>query len=125
MSNVQVRRIYEDVRDDDGRRVLVDRVWPRGVRKVDVALDDHVRDVAPSRELRQWYGHDPERFEEFRRRYLAELDEEEAADALRDLVEHAKNDRLTLLTATRNVAHSHAQVLAQRIREWLEAREGL
>lgn len=121
MGEVQVRRIYEAPSDDDGRRVLVDRVWPRGVRKADAALDDHLGDVAPSTELRRWYGHDPDRFEEFRRRYLAELGEEPAAGALAALVEQARAGRVTLLTATRDVERSQARVLADRINDELRS----
>ncbi|WP_182883221.1 DUF488 domain-containing protein [Microbispora sp. H10949] len=113
--DITYRRIYEESSPEDGRRVLVDRVWPRGMRKADAHLDEWLRDVAPSAELRRWYGHEPGRFAEFRRRYLAELREPErrqAVDHLRDLAGH---DRLTLLTATRDVEHSQAAVLA----EWL------
>lgn len=109
------RRIYEEASPQDGKRVLVDRVWPRGMRKEDAHLDEWLREVAPSNELRRWYGHDPARFAEFRRRYRAELrdaEHREAAEHLRDLAAH---ERLTLLTATKDVDHSQAAVLA----EWL------
>ena len=112
---ITYRRVYEDTSPDEGKRVLVDRVWPRGMRKEEAHLDEWLRDIAPSTELRRWYGHRPERFEEFRRRYLAELDDSDhrqAAEHLRDLAAHSK---LTLLTATRDVDHSQAAVLA----EWL------
>jgi uncharacterized protein YeaO (DUF488 family) len=72
-ADVRVRRIYDPVTADDGRRVLVDRLWPRGVSKADAHLDEWCKEVAPSDDLRKWYGHDPGRFEEFRTRYLAEL----------------------------------------------------
>lgn len=115
---IRYRRVYEDTAPDDGKRVLVDRVWPRGMRKEDAHLDEWLRDVAPSSELRKWYGHEPGRFTEFRRRYLAELRDDaghrEAAEHLRDLAAH---HRLTLLTATKDVDHSQAAVLA----EWLTA----
>ncbi|WP_327048079.1 DUF488 family protein [Microbispora sp. NBC_01189] len=113
--DVTYRRIYEESSPEDGRRVLVDRVWPRGMRRADAHLDEWLRDVAPSTELRRWYGHEPARFAEFRRRYLTELREparRQAVDHLRDIAGH---DRLTLLTATRDVEHSQAAVLA----EWL------
>jgi uncharacterized protein YeaO (DUF488 family) len=109
------RRIYEETSPDDGKRVLVDRVWPRGMRKEDAHLDEWLRDVAPSTELRRWYSHEPGRFSEFRRRYLTELREPRrlpAVDILRGIANH---DKLTLLTATRDVEHSQAAVLA----EWL------
>lgn len=119
MSRVDVDRVYHTHTAADGRRVLVDRLWPRGVSKADAALDDHVPDVAPSTELRHWYGHDPARFAEFRDRYLAELEAEPAASALEELVTQARAARLILLTATRDVEHSHASVLADRIRAQL------
>lgn len=119
MSDVRVRRIYDEAASADGHRVLVDRLWPRGVRKADADLDDHLTDVAPSNDLRQWYGHDPDRFDEFRQHYLAELDAEPAASHLATLVGYARQGRLTLLTATKDVEHSHATVLAERIRDEL------
>jgi uncharacterized protein YeaO (DUF488 family) len=112
---IAYRRVYEETSPQDGKRVLVDRVWPRGMRKEDAHLDEWLRDVAPSSELRKWYGHEPSRFTEFRHRYLAELRDaghREAAVQLRDLAGH---DRLVLLTATKDVDHSQAAVLA----EWL------
>jgi len=108
-------RIYDDASPADGVRVLVDRIWPRGVRKENAHVDEWLRDIAPSTELREWYGHDVERFDEFRRRYLAELgnaDHEAAIAKLRELVGHKK---ATLLTATRDVEHSHAAVLADQL----------
>ncbi|QYC41979.1 hypothetical protein Nocox_21875 [Nonomuraea coxensis DSM 45129] len=117
--NITYRRIYEEASPEDGRRVLVDRVWPRGMRKDDAHLDEWLRDVAPSSELRKWYGHEPGRFPEFRRRYLDELRDDghqPAADHLRELASH---DRLTLLTATKDVDHSQAAVLA----EWLSEKQ--
>lgn len=112
---ITYRRVYEEPSPKDGKRVLVDRVWPRGMRKEEARLDEWLRDVAPSTDLRKWYGHEPGRFAEFRRRYLAELRDaghREAVEHLRNLAGH---DRLMLLTATKDVDHSHAAVLA----EWL------
>ena len=114
-NDVTCRRVYEEAGPEDGTRVLVDRVWPRGVRKDDAPWDEWLRDVAPSTELRRWYRHDPERFDEFRRRYLAELDSPERRRAFTRLRELASDGRLTLLTATRDVAHSQAAVLAERL----------
>lgn len=95
--------------------MLVDRVWPRGLSRDDAALDDWRRDIAPSTGLRRWYGHRPERFEEFSRRYRAELDE--AGEAVEELVALARKGRLTLLTATRDLEHSNAAVLADYLRQ--------
>lgn len=107
---VQVKRIYDEPADSDGTRVLVDRVWPRGLRKDDARYDDWVKDVAPSTELRKWYGHDPDRFDEFRRRYRDELDGSESLDRLREM---AGKGTLTLLTATKDPEHSQAAVLRE------------
>lgn len=108
-----MKRIYERATRADGHRVLVDRVWPRGIRKQDAAVELWLKDVAPSTALRQWYGHDPERFDEFADRYRAELAEPERARALAQLRELADNGTVTLLTATRDPALSQAAVLAE------------
>lgn len=110
---VRARRIYDPPAGDDGARVLVDRVWPRGMSRARAQIDDWFRDVAPSTELRRWYGHDQERFEEFRRRYRTELASGPAAAALRRVAERATHERLTLLTATKDLAGSHAAVLVE------------
>jgi uncharacterized protein YeaO (DUF488 family) len=107
-----VRRVYDAPLADDGRRVLVDRLWPRGLRRDAAALDDWLRDVAPSAELRTWYGHEPARFAEFRRRYLAELAGPGERAALGKLRGFAAEGPLTLLTATKDAALSQAQILA-------------
>jgi uncharacterized protein YeaO (DUF488 family) len=109
---IRVRRVYEEPEPDDGTRVLVDRLWPRGLSKAKAALDEWCKDVAPSAELRTWYGHDPARFEEFARRYRLELDDPGRASALAHLRALAKDRPLTLLTATRQPEISEAAVLA-------------
>ena len=111
-AEIRIRRVYEDPSSDDGARVLVDRVWPRGLRKDAADLDEWAKDVAPSTELRKWYGHDPAKFDEFRRRYYQELEVPPARDALAELRDLAVGRGLTLLTATRDLDHSHAAVLA-------------
>lgn len=111
--DVRVRRVYEQPSPDDGARLLVDRLWPRGLSKANARLDEWVKDVAPSDDLRRWYGHDPERFVEFRRRYVAELREPERAEALARLTEAASRGTVTLLTATKDAGHSEAAVLAE------------
>ncbi len=114
---VKVRRAYEERRRGDGARVLVDRIWPRGLTKEKADLDEWCKPVAPSTALRKWYDHDPERFEEFGRRYRAELDEPERADALQHLRDLAKHRALTLLTATKHADISEAAVLADLLRD--------
>jgi uncharacterized protein YeaO (DUF488 family) len=115
--SIQIRRIYEDPSDDDGHRVLVDRLWPRGVSKEAAALDAWIREVAPSDELRRWYSHDPDRTSEFVTRYRSEVDHGDRGAALEELAALAATGRLTLLTATRDLRRSHAAVLAQLLRE--------
>ena len=116
-AKVQVRRAYEDLAQSDGTRVLVDRIWPRGLTKARAALDEWCKEIAPSTELRKWYGHDPERFGEFSRRYQAELAEPERAGALAHLRELAWGRGVTLLTATRRPEISEAAVLARLLRD--------
>ncbi len=114
---VRVRRVYEDPVASDGVRVLVDRLWPRGVSKEAAAVDRWLRDVAPSDALRRWYSHDRQRFDEFAERYRAELRQEPGSSALPWLLEQVRGGRhVTLLTATRDVEHAHAQVLAGLLR---------
>lgn len=109
---VQVRRAYDQPEPDDGQRVLVDRLWPRGLSKARAHLDEWCKVVAPSTDLRQWYGHDPDRYDEFARRYRAELVQPEQAAALAQLEELAAKGPLTLLTAAKRSDISEATVLA-------------
>jgi len=115
-AGVQVRRVYDTPAQEDGSRVLVDRIWPRGLAKAKANLDEWCKDVAPSTELRKWYRHDPARFEEFTRRYHAELRQPERSGALAHLRELAKDRTLTLSTATKQPEISEAEVLAQMLR---------
>lgn len=114
---VRVRRVYDAPEPEDGVRVLVDRLWPRGIRKDALDLDDWNKEVAPSAELRGWFGHDPEKFAEFASRYRDELDTVVGRAAL-DRLRALPHDRpLTLLTATKDVKHSQATVLADLLRQ--------
>lgn len=114
--HVQVKRIYDDPEPSDGARVLVDRIWPRGVSKERAQLREWCKQIAPSTELRKWYGHDPDRFAEFSNRYRAELADPERAAALTELNDLARREpMLTLLTATKDFQISEAAVLADII----------
>jgi uncharacterized protein YeaO (DUF488 family) len=113
---VRVRRVYDQPTADDGVRVLVDRVWPRGLSKDRARVDDWSKQVAPSTELRKWYAHEPDRFPEFTRRYLSELEDAEPAEALARLRALARERTVTLVTATKAVEISQATVLADAIR---------
>lgn len=108
-SHIRLKRAYAPATADDGTRILVDRLWPRGVSKAKAALDEWAKDLAPSTELRKWFGHDPERWEEFERRYRAELDGHgEALDRLRQL---AAASTVTLVYGARDERHNEAVVL--------------
>jgi len=112
-STIAVRRIYDPPSPADGSRVLVDRLWPRGVTKARADLDEWMRTLAPSTDLRQWYDHVPERFAEFARRYREELEQPEQAAALEQLRALAAKGPLTLLTATKDPELSEAAVLVR------------
>ena len=109
--SVELRRVYDEPDPSTGHRVLVDRLWPRGVRKDGAPVAEWAKDVAPSPELRRWYRHDPARFTEFARRYRAELGQPPAIDALKRLADTTRSRPLVLVTATRDVEHSGALVL--------------
>ncbi len=107
--DIQIKRAYEDPAPGDGHRVLVDRVWPRGRTKEELKLDAWLRDLAPSGELRKWFNHDPQKWDEFRRRYFSELDAH--AGELRPLRERAAGGRLTLVYGARDEQHNNAAAL--------------
>jgi uncharacterized protein YeaO (DUF488 family) len=112
---IRVRRVYESRVPADGLRVLVDRIWPRGLSKAAADLDEWCRDIAPSTELRRWYDHVPSRWPEFATRYGAELTDPSRALALEHLRHLAVDQDLALLTATRAITVSHAVVIAQHL----------
>jgi uncharacterized protein YeaO (DUF488 family) len=112
--DVRLKRASDPAEAADGYRVLVDRLWPRGVSKEKAQLDEWARELAPSSELRTWFGHDPARFDEFRRRYLEELAAHEAK--LAELRERASEGTLTLVYAARDSEHNDAVVLADLLR---------
>jgi uncharacterized protein YeaO (DUF488 family) len=110
---IQVARVYDHTTDQDGERILIDRLWPRGMTRSDAQIDEWCKQVAPSTTLRKWYGHDRDRFTEFRHRYRSELQSGEQAEALTHLRQLGKHRTLTLLTASRDVDISAAVVLAE------------
>lgn len=110
----RIKRAYEAPSPRDGTRILVDRLWPRGVKKTDAALSRWMKEIAPSNELRKWFGHDPARWEEFRRRYEAEL--EEKRELLGELRALAKKGPVTLVYSARDEAHNQAVVLLEMLR---------
>jgi uncharacterized protein YeaO (DUF488 family) len=112
--DVLLKRAYEPVAASDGYRVLIDRIWPRGVTREEARLNEWARELAPSGELRRWFGHDPARFEEFRRRYTEELGAHKGK--LWELRRHARHGRLTLVYGARDTEHNDAVVLAEILR---------
>ena len=114
-SRVWLRRAYDEPTHNDGYRILVDRLWPRGVSKVDLELDEWCRDIAPSDELRKWFDHDPARWDEFGERYRSELDDHR--DLLDGFVDRVERGRITLVYAARDEEHNNAIVLRAVIDE--------
>jgi uncharacterized protein YeaO (DUF488 family) len=114
--DIQVKRVYDPPNRNDGARVLVDRLWPRGARRETVELTVWLKDIAPSPELRRWFGHDPARFAEFSRRYRSELSaNKDAVGRLEDLM---KSGPVTLLYAAHDPEHNNARVLADYLKAW-------
>ena len=115
--DVRLKRAYEPASAEDGYRVLVDRLWPRGVSKEQAKLDEWDQELAPSRQLREWFGHEPDRFPEFRRRYIDELRANRAR--LRELRRRARTGTLTLVYSAHDSEHNDAVVLAEVLRRGL------
>lgn len=107
--DIQIKRAYDPPAAGDGARLLVDRLWPRGLTREAARIDEWLKDVAPSHELRRWFGHDPERWQEFLRRYAAELDAR--PDAWRPILERAARGRVTLVYSARDAEHNQARAL--------------
>ncbi len=115
--NIKLKRVYDPPSTEDGVRLLVDRLWPRGLKKAGARLDGWVREIAPSGALRQWFGHDPARWPEFQQRYFAELDAR--PEAWGGVLEHVRNGPVTLLYGARDPEHNNAVAL----KLYLERRE--
>ncbi len=108
---VKIKRIYDPASPDDGKRILIDRLWPRGIKKEEAKIDEWLRDIAPSTELRKWFSHDPEKWQEFKKRYKRELTDKE--ELLRKLKVEAKKGTITLLFAAKDTKHMNAAVLKE------------
>jgi uncharacterized protein YeaO (DUF488 family) len=113
---VRTKRIYDPAEPGDGYRLLIDHVWPRGISKARARLDEWARELAPSDELRRWFGHDPKRFAQFRSRYRREL-RDQADNRLDELRARARRGALTILYAARDREHNNAVVLAEVLKE--------
>ncbi|MDD5559230.1 DUF488 domain-containing protein [Candidatus Methylomirabilis sp.] len=117
---IQVKRVYEPPTPDDGTRFLVDRLWPRGIKKEDLRVDQWVKEVAPSDALRLWFAHDPGKWNEFRRRYFAELNSK--PDVWLPIVDVARQGNVTLLYSARDTQHNNAVALKEYVEKRLAAR---
>jgi uncharacterized protein YeaO (DUF488 family) len=115
MMTVKIKRVYEEASKDDGFRILIDRLWPRGVSKEKAAIDLWLKEVSPSTELRKWFGHDPEKWEEFRTRYFKELDR--AKDAVDQIRRQAKKGTVTLIYGTKAEPYSNAEALLEYLKK--------
>lgn len=118
---IGIQRIYDDARDASGKRVLVDRVWPRGISKDEANLDHWYKDIAPSTELRKWFGHDPKLWAAFKQKYRKELKAQDMRQLLKELADMARSDGLTLFYGARDDEHNHAVVLREVLEEMLES----
>jgi uncharacterized protein YeaO (DUF488 family) len=112
---IQTKRVYDDASNNDGYRVLVDRVWPRGVSKEQAKLDDWMKEIAPSKDLRKWFGHESGKFEEFKSRYKKELEDKE--DLVNQLAEKSTQKKVTLLYGAKDEKHNQAVVLESVLKE--------
>jgi uncharacterized protein YeaO (DUF488 family) len=108
---IRLKRVYDKPAKSDGRRVLVDRIWPRGLRKKEAQVDEWLRGIAPSTRLRKWFGHDPARWTEFKKRYAAELDDQR--DRIKELAQEARKRTVTLLFAAKDIEHNNAAALKE------------
>ena len=109
MKTIQIKRVYDAPSENDGYRILIDRIWPRGVSKEDAKLDDWNKDLAPSTELRKWFDHDPDKFDDFSEKYKKEL--ENNKEDLNKLSKKAKDETVTLVYGAKDTAHNQAVVL--------------
>jgi uncharacterized protein YeaO (DUF488 family) len=122
MLMIVIKRAYDPPGRADGSRILVDRVWPRGIKRQELQINQWMREIGPSNQLRKFFGHDPARWEEFRRRYRQELESPAKARLLSELVEIARNRRLTLVYSAKDEAHNQAVVLKEVLEEKLGQR---
>lgn len=118
--HIAIKRVYDEAEPEDGTRILVDRLWPRGLSKERAHVDLWLKELAPSNELRKWFGHEPDKFAEFRRRYEAELRSPEARAELQQLEDRAKQGPITLVFAAHDVEHNDAVVLRDHLQQALK-----
>jgi uncharacterized protein YeaO (DUF488 family) len=116
----QIKRVYDPVADDDGQRLLVERLWPRGIKKIDLKMDEWFKDVAPSTELRKWFSHDPEKWTEFQRKYFNELDAN--PESLQPILDAAKKGKVTLLFSSHDAERNNVVALKSYLEKHLKSK---
>jgi uncharacterized protein YeaO (DUF488 family) len=114
---LKIKRAYEAFETSDGKRILIDRLWPRGISKSQAHIDEWLKDLAPSTGLRKWFGHDPQKWEEFRKKYTGELSSPEQKRLLKDIARRAITENVTLVYGARDTEHSDAMVLEEIIKD--------
>lgn len=112
---LKIKRAYEKREPSDGKRILIDRLWPRGLKKEQAGIDDWIKDLSPSSELRKWYGHDPEKWPEFKKRYMKELSSAHNRELLDDIALEAVHGNITLVYSAKDSEHSNARVVQQAL----------
>ena len=117
MMQIQIKRAYAEVLASDGKRILVDRLWPRGIKKQEAKIDLWSKEISPSAELRKWYAHDPQHWLEFQQRYTAELSLNAQAKQLEEIRQLAQQEKVTFITATKSADYNHALVLKQLLEQ--------
>ena len=108
---LRIKRVYDTTEPDDGKRILIDRLWPRGISKTNAHLDEWIKELAPSTELRNWFGHDDTRWEEFGKRYIKELSSPEKMKLLKDLAKKAVRETITLVYGAKDIEHNNGIIL--------------
>ena len=111
----KIKRIYDPASRDDGKRIYIDRLWPRGMKKEEMKIDEWLKEISPSDALRKWFGHDPSKYEEFKKRYMKEL--EKHSEILEGIKKEGKKETVTLLFSAKYVEHNNATVLEEILNE--------
>jgi uncharacterized protein YeaO (DUF488 family) len=117
---LKIKRAYDKPESADGKRILIDRLWPRGVSKAEAGIDEWLKDLGPSTELRKWFGHDPEKWEEFRKRYIKELSASDKISLLNDIAHGAEHANVTLICSAKDTKHADVKVLEEIITKMMK-----
>ncbi|MDD1638604.1 MAG: DUF488 family protein [Methylococcaceae bacterium] len=117
---LKTKRAYDKKEAGDGKRILIDRLWPRGLSKAEAAIDEWRKDLGPSTELRKWFGHDPERWTEFKKRYVAELTAADKQELLENIAQQAKRNNVTLVYSAKDPEHNDVRVLEELVRKMMD-----